>query len=59
MDRQEAKLRAKLRYSGVRVARDGDNLILVMPGNITFATNSYELRPDFQAVLDSVSVVLT
>jgi outer membrane protein OmpA-like peptidoglycan-associated protein len=59
MDRQEAKLRAKLRDSGVRVVRDGDNLILVMPGNITFATKSYELRPDFQEVLDSVSVVLT
>lgn len=59
MDRQEAMLRAKLRDSGVRVVRDGDNLILVMPGNITFATDSYELRSNFQEVLSSVSVVLT
>ncbi|MFT5134832.1 MAG: outer membrane protein OmpA-like peptidoglycan-associated protein [Gammaproteobacteria bacterium] len=58
MDRQEAKLRASLRNSGVRVVRDNDNLILVMPGNITFATDSYELRPDFQDVLNSVSLVL-
>jgi len=59
MDRQESKLRASLRNTGVRVVRDGDNLILVMPGNITFATDSYELRPDFQDVLHSVATVLT
>lgn len=58
MDRQEAKLREKLRGSGVRVVRDGDNLILVMPGNVTFDTNSSAIRPEFDDVLESVGLVL-
>jgi outer membrane protein OmpA-like peptidoglycan-associated protein len=58
MDRQEAKLRASLRESGVQVVRDGDNLILVMPGNITFATGSATVKTDFRDVLGSVAVVL-
>lgn len=58
MDRQEAKLREKLKDSGVRVVRDGDNLILVMPGNVTFDTDSSEVRPQFDEVLESVGLVL-
>ncbi|MEX0942012.1 MAG: OmpA family protein [Pseudomonadales bacterium] len=58
MDRQEAKLRASLRETGVRVIRDGDNLILVMPSNITFATDSSSVKPDFEEVLGSVALVL-
>ncbi|MFT4796674.1 MAG: outer membrane protein OmpA-like peptidoglycan-associated protein [Candidatus Azotimanducaceae bacterium] len=58
MDRQEAKLRAGLRESGVQVVRDGDNLILVMPGNITFATGSASVKTDFRKVLSSVALVL-
>lgn len=58
MDRQEAALRAQLQNTGVSVQRDGDNLILVMPGNITFATDSADLRVDFVSVLDSVVLVL-
>lgn len=58
MDRQEAALRAKLQNSGVSVQRDGDNLTLVMPGNVTFATDSADLRVDFVSVLDSVVLVL-
>lgn len=58
MDRQEAKLRASLRETGVRVVRDGDNVILVMPSNITFATDSAQVKPDFEQVLGSVAVVL-
>ncbi len=34
MDTQEAKLRKQLRGTGVSVVRDGDNINLVMPGNI-------------------------
>jgi outer membrane protein OmpA-like peptidoglycan-associated protein len=42
----------------VQVAREGDNIRLIMPGNITFETDSYNLRPDFYPVLNSVSTVL-
>lgn len=58
MDRQEAKLREQLVNSGVQVVRDGDNIILNMPSNITFASGSSELSPDFENVLNSVSLVI-
>lgn len=59
MDRQEAKLRNQLVGSGVQVVRDGDHLILVMPSNVTFDTDEYQVRPAFGDVLDSVAIVLT
>ncbi|MCG6201866.1 OmpA family protein [Psychromonas antarctica] len=57
MDTQEAKLRKQLRGTGVSVQRDGDNINLVMPGNITFATSKSTLKTDFYDVLDSVALV--
>lgn len=58
MDKQEEKLRQQLQGSGVSVTRDGDNIILNMPSNITFDTNSYALKGRFQNTLDSVVLVL-
>jgi len=58
MDTQEAKLRKQLRGSGVSVQRDGNNINLIMPGNITFATNGSDLNSRFYNVLDSVALVL-
>jgi len=58
MDKQEAKLRAQLQGTGVSVTRSGDNLILNMPGNVTFKTGSSDLNAGFYKVLDSVSLVL-
>jgi outer membrane protein OmpA-like peptidoglycan-associated protein len=58
MDRQEAKLRAELERTGVSVTRDGDNITLNMPGNITFATNSADLNAGFFDVLNSVGIVV-
>lgn len=58
MDRQEMELRQQLETTGVSVTRNGDNITLNMPGNITFATDSSDLKPDFFAVLDSVVLVL-
>lgn len=57
-DRQEAKLRQQLAGTGVDVVRNGDNITLDMPGNITFRTDSAELSPDFYAVLDKVAATL-
>jgi outer membrane protein OmpA-like peptidoglycan-associated protein len=59
MDKQEAKLRAELQGTGVSVTRDGDNITLNMPGNVTFDTDSAALRPQFFGVLNSVGKVLT
>ncbi|MFZ5722305.1 MAG: OmpA family protein [Pseudomonadota bacterium] len=58
MDRQEAKLRAQLQGSGVSVVRDGDNITLVMPGNITFDSGKIDVKPSFFDVLDSVVLVV-
>src|SRR3982751_871493 len=58
MDKQEAKLRAQLQGTGVSVTRSGNDLILNMPGNITFKTASSDLNSGFYKVLDSVSLVL-
>ncbi len=58
MDRQEAKLRHQLEGSGVRVVREGDNITLVMPGNITFDTGRIDIKANFTNVLDSVVLVV-
>ena len=58
MDRQEAKLREQTAGSGVEVERRGDELLLNMPSGITFATNSYEVQPQFRTTLDKVAGIL-
>ncbi len=58
MDRQEAKLREELQGTGVSVTRSGDDLVLNMPGNVTFPVNQFAVRSDFYPVLNSVVKVL-
>jgi outer membrane protein OmpA-like peptidoglycan-associated protein len=58
MDRQEAALRARLEGTGVRVSRQGDNIQLIMPGNITFASGDSSIRGGFYETLNSVVLVL-
>ncbi len=57
MDQQEAKLRQRLQGSGVGVTRVGNNIILNMPGNVTFATDSADISSSFYRVLDDVALV--
>jgi outer membrane protein OmpA-like peptidoglycan-associated protein len=57
-DKQEADLRAQLKGTGVQIQRDGDNIKLIMPGDITFATNQADLQQQFLPVLNSVGIVL-
>lgn len=59
MDKQEAELRHQLMDSGVSVVRNGNEILLVMPGNITFETSKANLQPSFEKVIHSVSLVLT
>lgn len=58
MDVQEAKLREQLRGTGVSVTRTGNEIVLNMPGNVTFDTNQSAIKPSFYAVLNSVVLVL-
>ncbi len=57
MDRQESELRALMRDSGVTVTRKGEDIVLNMPGNITFRTGSADLNAQFFKVLDGVAQV--
>jgi len=57
MDKQESELRAQMRDSGVTVTRKGEDIILNMPGNITFRTGSADLNAQFFKVLDGVAQV--
>ena len=58
MDRQQRELEAELSGSGVGVARQGDNLVLRMPSDVTFASNQSSITPRFNATLDDVANVL-
>ncbi|WP_269714965.1 OmpA family protein [Caulobacter sp. NIBR2454] len=58
MDRQQRAMEAELSGSGVGVRREGDNLILVMPSDVTFATNQSNIDGRFAPVLDDVANVL-
>lgn len=58
MDVQEAKLRQELDGTGVSISRDGENIVLNMPGNITFEVDKSNVKPSFVDVLGSVAKVL-
>ena len=58
MDRQQRELEGQLSGSGVGVARQGDNLVLRMPSDVTFATNQSDINPRFNSTLADVAAVL-
>ena len=57
-DRQERALRDRMAGTGVDVVRNGDNITLNMPENITFGFDRSDLQPQFFAVLDNVAGTL-
>jgi outer membrane protein OmpA-like peptidoglycan-associated protein len=57
-DEQQAKLRERLQKTGVSVTREGDNIRLNMPSDITFAVDRSEIQPAFFETLNSVALVL-
>ena len=58
LDVQAAELRAELVSTGVQVVEDSDSIRLIMPGNITFKTDSADINSSFYPVLNSVARVL-
>lgn len=58
LDAQAAELRAELVSTGVQVIEDADSIRLIMPGNITFKTDSSDINSSFYPVLNSVAKVL-
>ena len=57
MDVQESKLRAQLKSTGVSVTRQGDNIVLNMPNDVTFAVDQTVLSERAKSVLNSVVLV--
>jgi len=58
LDVQAAELRAELVSTGVQVVESDDSIRLIMPGNITFKTDSADINSSFYPVLNSVARVL-
>ena len=55
LDKQEADLRASLGNDQVQITNTGDSLIVTLPQDILFATNSFAVRPDLQRDLRAVA----
>ncbi len=58
MDYQERELRTALEGTGVEIERQGDDLRLVMPSEITFDFDSSAIKPSFYGILTNVSDVM-
>lgn len=58
MDYQEKKLREQLANTGVEVERQGNQIKLTMPENVTFATGRYDLSPQAQSSLAGAAQTL-
>jgi enamine deaminase RidA (YjgF/YER057c/UK114 family) len=59
MDRQQADFRRSLEGSGVMIRRNGDQIVLVMPSDVTFAVDRSEVQPNFTRVLGDVAAQTT
>lgn len=55
MDRQEQKLRERMKDTGVELQRNGDSLNVVLPGDISFDTGSAQVKESFRSSLDGVA----
>lgn len=58
MDRQETAMREAMSDSGVGVRRQGNDLLLIMPGDVTFDTNSSSIKSNFYSILNDAAEVL-
>ncbi|WP_170107746.1 OmpA family protein [Photobacterium lipolyticum] len=57
MDVQETKLRQQLESTGISVTRDGDNIVLNMPNEITFGVDKSDLSSRAMNALHNVALV--
>ena len=58
MDQQEQELRQQLANTGVSVTRAGGEIILNLPSNVTFVSDSATINSSFGQVLVSVALIL-
>jgi outer membrane protein OmpA-like peptidoglycan-associated protein len=55
LDQQEAALKSQLANEDIQVTNTGDSLIVSLPQDITFATDSYTVREDLKTDLQVVA----
>lgn len=58
IDRQEQELRRRTAGTDVQIIRQGDDLVLRMPSNVTFATGQSAIQAQYRPTLDQVAAVL-
>ncbi|MEQ9814291.1 MAG: OmpA family protein [Azospirillaceae bacterium] len=58
LDNQEAQLQQDLAGSGAAVQRQGNELVVTLPSNVTFAVDSADINPAFYSTLDQVAGTL-
>lgn len=58
MDKQEEELRRQTAGTGIEVERQGDQIALTMPSDVTFPVNSAAIQPSFYAPLNDVATTL-
>ncbi len=58
LDKQAAELRNELSSDGITITNTGDRLIVSLPNDITFATDSFAVRPGLRADVNRVAAHL-
>lgn len=58
LDQQAAELRRELSSDGITITNTGDRLIVSLPNDITFATDSFDVRPALRADINRVAAHL-
>ena len=58
MDRQVVELRNELAGTGVEVSRRGEQVVLLLPADVTFAFDKSDIKPRFYPALDAVARTL-
>lgn len=58
VDQEYVVLENELRGTGVQLERQGQQIVLEMPSDVTFSFNKYNIQPRFYGVLNAVSHTL-
>lgn len=59
MDRQEQKLREQAAGTGIEVIREGDQIQLALPADVSFPSGESAIQPQFYAPLNDVAATLS
>lgn len=58
LDQQQRDLETSLAGTGAEVERQGDQLLVTMPSEVTFASDSAQIQPQFYGALNNVAATL-